>query len=614
MLARLERRGPDDQGVWNEAGAWLGHRRLSIIDLSPAGHQPMVSHDGRWVLVLNGEIYNFRALRAELDAVAWRGHSDSEVLLEAIARLGLDEALTRARGMFAFAAWDRSERTLHLARDAFGEKPLCWRWERGEFAFASTLDALCAADQVEREISTDALAHYLHYAYVDAPETILEGAQKLPPGCQLSWREGGAPSIKRWFDLDALVEAGQAEPLAGSETAIEALDGLLRAVIDDQRISDAPLGAFLSGGVDSSLIVAMLQAASDRPVETFTLGFERPDWNEAPSAAAVAAHLGTRHTEHVVSMSEAAELAPAMGAVFDEPFADASQIPTFLLSRLARRRVTVALTGDGGDEMFGGYVRYGGVPRLWSAMRRLPARRAVAGALERTPLSLIDAGERLIGPLARGYSAKGRVSHGVRRAADWLRADSFDALYERTFAHWSEPGDVMLAAARAARPPCPAPRSSALQAMIRRDTLHYLPGDILVKVDRCAMAVSLETRAPLLDPRIAAFSWRAPDALKIAPGGEAKWLLRRVLDRYVPRALIDRPKMGFSVPLADWLAGSLRPWAEDLLSPATLKRQGLLRPDAVARVWRRFLAGDESLTPKLWTVLMLQAWQAERGR
>ncbi len=617
MLAALRHRGPDDEGLWTEEGAWLGHRRLSIIDLSPAGHQPMISACGRWLLVLNGEIYNFEAMRRDLEAdgpIAWRGHSDSEVLLACIARHGVAEALRRVRGMFAFAAWDRVSRTLYLARDPLGEKPLCYRVDGGELAFASEIGALEASTPA-MALCPDALSLYFRYGYIPAPYAIFEGARKLPPGSLLTWLEGEAPTVAPYYALTDAVEAGRENPLTDDGEAIDELDRLLRSAIGDQMMADVPLGAFLSGGVDSSLVVAIMQSLSNRPIETFTLGFDAPGYDEAPHSAEVARHLGVRHTEHYVSMADASAIAPLMGEVFDEPFADSSQIPTFLVSRIARRKVTVSLSGDGGDEVFGGYVRYPGAPKLWDACVSAPFRRELAAAVSRAPLGLINAAGGVIGPVAAGYSAKGKIGPHVRRAADWMTARTFEELYERTMTAWADPDTLLQheGPEPGSWRPAPPTHPTRLDRMLWRDSVDYLPGDILCKVDRSAMAHGLETRAPLLDPRLVAFAWRAPASMKIR-NGETKWLLRQVLDRYVPRAIIERPKMGFSVPLHDWLTGDLRPWAEDLLETNRIRRQGYLRVSVVGATWRRFVAGDTSVQHQVWCLLMFQSWLAARSR
>ena len=618
MLAAIAHRGPDDEGAWSEGGVWLGHRRLSIVDLSPAGRQPMVSACGRYVLTLNGEVYNYRALRQEVEAtgaVAWRGRSDTEVLLEAIARFGIGGALEKVSGMFAFAVWDRDRCSLQLARDRFGEKPLYYAADRVALTFASELTALERAPGVTGALSPNALSLFFRYGYIPAPLTVYQGVRKLPPGCVLTWREGAEAEVAPYWRLGEVVESGQSNRLIDPAAAVEELDRLLREAIEPQMLADVPLGAFLSGGIDSSLVVAIMQSLATQPVKTFTMGFESPAFNEAEFASAVARHLKTDHTEHTVTEDDARAVVPRLGAMFDEPFADASQIPTFLISQMARRHVTVALTGDGGDEMFGGYVRYPGVPRLWKAIARLPFRRTAAAALAALPLGLGEGALGFLGPLARQYASRGRLGPALRRAAGWAAAGDLDDLYELTMTAWPDPDTLLVSppTARCAwRPRRPA-FDNGLEAMMWRDSIDYLPGDILCKVDRAAMANGLETRLPLLDPRIAAFAWRAPPSMKLA-GGETKWLLRQVLDRYVPRELIDRPKMGFSVPLHDWLTGPLRDWATDLLNPVLMRRQGVLNVEPVAEVWRRYLAGDSSADHKVWSLLMFQSWQAERGR
>ncbi len=616
-LSRLSHRGPDSEGVWRDHGVWLGHRRLSVLDLTPSGHQPMASSCGRFLIVFNGEIYNHAEIRREMDVlggVNWKGRSDTEVLLEAIARYGLDGALKRANGMFAIAVWDRSQRTLSLARDRFGEKPLYYTALGGGLTFASELGAIEALVGTELDISRAALSAFFKSAYIPAPQTIYEGVFKLPPGCLLTWDEGEAPQIAPYWTLGDAVEAGRRDRFGDEGEAAEALDELLRDAVQQRMEADVPLGAFLSGGVDSSLVTALMQAQTGRSVKTFTAGFEDPEFNEAVHAKAVADHLGTEHTEFHVTMADARAVVPTLGAMFDEPFADASQIPTFLISRLARQHVTVCLTGDGGDEMFGGYVRYPGVPRLWNGFQRLPMRRAVGRMLEAAPMAVLEGALAGLGPVARQFAAKGRLAPHIKRAAGWMQAANLDELYDFTMSSWSDPNNLM-----EGEDLPPGERSLSpefeddIERLIWRDTMEYLPGDILCKVDRAAMANSLETRVPLLDPRIAAFAWRLPMDMKVRDG-KGKWLLRQVLDRYVPRALIERPKMGFSVPLHGWLTGDLRSWAEALLDPAMIRSQGFLKPAAVARVWRRYLAGDTSVEARVWTLLMWQSWLAARGR
>ncbi len=617
MLVAIRHRGPDGDGVWHEHGVWLGQRRLAIVDLSSAGRQPMVSGDGRYVITLNGEIYNHAALRRRLDAtgdIAWRGRSDTEVLLEAIARFGLDGALDLAQGMFAFAVWDRQERSAHLVRDRMGEKPLCYFSNGDGLTFASDMSALRRAPDAPTALSAEALSLYFRFGYIPAPHSVNESAHKLPPGSVLTWRAGEPLTVRPFWSLADVIDAGRSHVGHAACNTVEALDDLLRDVIGEQMLADVPLGAFLSGGIDSSLVTAIMQSISARPVRTFTLGFDDPDFNEADDARAVASHLGADHTEHRVTQADARAVVPLLGAMFDEPFADASQIPTFLVSQMARQHVTVCLTGDGGDEVFGGYVRYPGAPRLWNAVRRWPFRRIAALALRHAPLGAAETALGFLGPLARQYTSRGRLGPDLRRAADWVEAESFEELYELTMTAWPDPDSVLV------DPPASAPSwrprpprfASRLEAMMWRDSIDYLPGDILCKVDRATMANSLESRAPLLDTRIVEFAWRTPDCMKLRDG-VTKWMLRQVLYKYVPRDLVERPKKGFSVPQHAWLTGALRGWAEDLLDPDILRRQGILKPDTVSRLWARYQHGDSSLNHKVWTILMFQSWARANG-
>ena len=616
MLAALGHRGPDDEGVWHENGAWLGQRRLAIVDLSPAGHQPMLSSDGRYVITLNGEIYNHGSLRRHVDVtggIQWRGRSDTEVLLETIACFGLDSALALAQGMFAFVLWDRRDRVAYLVRDRMGEKPLCYFANVDGLTFASDMSALRRAPQAPTALSAEALALYFRYGYVPAPHGVFEGVHKLPPGSVLTWRAGLQPVVRAFWSLSDVMSEGRSHQRGGPDT-VDALDGLLREVIGEQMVADVPLGAFLSGGIDSSLVTAIMQSLSDRPVRTFTLGFDEPEFNEADEASVVARHLGADHTEHRVTQADAQAIVPRLGAMFDEPFADASQIPTFLISQMARQHVTVCLTGDGGDEVFGGYVRYSGAPRLWDAVRRWPFRRIAASALRRAPLRASEAAMGFLGPLARQYTARGRLGPNLRRAADWVEATSFEELYELTMTAWPDPDSILVdpPASTGSWRPSPPTFESRLEAMMWRDSVDYLPGDILCKVDRATMANSLESRAPLLDSRIVQFAWRTPESMKLRDG-VTKWMLRQVLYRYVPRDFVERPKKGFSAPLHAWLTGASKEWAEDLLDPRTLRRQGILKPDVVSRLWARYQRGDSSLNHKVWTILMFQSWAEANG-
>jgi asparagine synthase (glutamine-hydrolysing) len=616
MLAALAHRGPDDEGIWREGEVALGQRRLSIIDTSSAGHQPMQSACGRWVLTINGEIYNHLELRRELDAdaaIPWRGHADSETLLEFMARHGVEAALARASGMFAFALWDRATETAFLGRDRMGEKPLSYVADARRLAFASEITALERLDGVSSDLSPEALGAYFRYGYVPAPLTILKDVRKLEPGGLLTWRQGEGPSVRHWWRLADVATAGQAARFTDERQAIEAADEVLGRAVARQMIADVPIGAFLSGGLDSSLVTALMQRASSRPVRTFTLGFDVPAFNEAEHAAAVARHIGTEHTEHVVTVADAQGVAPQLGRLYDEPFADSSQIPAVLVSRMAGPSVKVCLTGDGADELFGGYVRYPGVRRLWSVARRLPARRAIGRALAKTPLPVLEATLGWAGPIAQGYAARGALGASVRRAARWLQADTREAMFEATMVFW--PGTGPLAASLAVNPAAWRPAAPTfdddLNPMLWRDTVDYLPGDILAKVDRAAMSVGLETRAPFLDPQVVALAWRLPPDMKVR-GEVTKWLMRRVLARHVPPGLTERPKVGFTVPLHAWLTGGLKSWAEDLLDPLVIRRQGLLDAGKVEAAWRALQGGDSGLGQPIWAVLMLQAWLAAR--
>jgi asparagine synthase (glutamine-hydrolysing) len=618
MTASLVHRGPDDVDVVADGDVCFGFRRLAIQDLTPAGRQPMRSHDGRLLLVFNGEIYNHLELRSRLEAggpIAWRGRSDSETLLEAIGAWGLRAALQAADGMFALAVWDRESRTLQLARDAFGEKPLCYAAGGERFAFASEVRALEAGGLAAADgLDHGAVGAFLRYGYVPAPQSIWRAVRKLAPGAMLTVGLDLQPREETWFDLAGLIERSRSDPFTDEAQAADALDALLSGVVASRMLSDAPLGAFLSGGVDSSLVTAKMQAAAGaRPVRTFTLGFERPEFDEAPYARDVAHWLGTAHTELIATEADARALAPRLGELYDEPFADPSQIPTLMVSQLARREVTVCLTGDGGDEMFGGYSRYAGAPRLWRALRHVPGRGAIASAMQAAPLRLLDAAGAALGPVARRYAAKGGMGSTLRQVGQWIDAPSQEALYDRTLSLWMSPQQLIAADASGWRAPGRTPQGlDPTEAMIWRDTVDYLPGDILCKVDRASMAHSLETRAPFLAPSVAALAWRLPTAMKVR-GERTKHLLREVLDRHVPQRLTDRPKRGFTPPIHDWLTGPLHQWARDLTAPERLQRQGLLQSAPVEALWRRALAGDASVAPRLWAVATVQGWLVHRG-
>ena len=628
MAQALRHRGPDDKGVWVDtaSGLALGHRRLAILDLSGAGHQPMVSASGRYVIAFNGEIYNHLALRAELEtagcAPAWRGHSDTEVLLEAIAAWGTEETLRRSRGMFAFALWDREARTLTLARDRFGEKPLYYGYARDALVFGSELKALRALDPGAFTVDREALALYARYAYVPAPHSIYRGIRKLPAGT-LARVEGEALCARRlpdpvaWWSLDAVIDAGRADPWRGSEAeAVDELERRLGAAVREQMLADVPVGAFLSGGIDSSTIVALMQSASSEPVRTFTIGFEQPQYDEAAHARAIARHLHTRHTEFRVTEREAMAVIASLPALYDEPFADSSQIPTYLVARLARREVKVSLSGDGGDEVFGGYNRHFWVSRVRSLARRWPIflKAGVSGALRAMPPSAWDVVFRLVGPALPAAFRQRLAGEKVHKFATILNLANEKETYEKLAACWDD--EAVLGGGPRSRPSARWRPDLPLEAqMMRLDTLHYLPDDILVKVDRAAMGVSLETRMPMLDPSVVEFAWKLPLSFRVR-GHQGKWVLRRVLERHVPAALFERPKMGFGVPLEDWLRGELREWAEALLDRSRLVGDGWFDVEQVRAAWDDHLSGRRNFQHRLWTVLMFQAWldaQRETG-
>lgn len=616
MCDSMVHRGPDDQGIWADAkhGVGLGHRRLSIVDLSPEGHQPMHSASGRYVIVFNGEIYNYPELRTELEtlgeregaALRWRGHSDTEIMLAAFERWGIEPSLKKFSGMFAFALWDRQENILHLARDRLGEKPLYYGWNGEVFLFGSELKALRAHPAWRGEIDRDALALYLRHNYIPAPFSIYRGIHKLTPGAWISLRPGETgrlPAEKLYWSPRAAAEFGVANPFSGDEEeALNELERLLLRSVRGQMVADVPLGAFLSGGFDSTAVVALMQAQSAQPVKTFTIGFHERQFNEAEHAKAVAAHLGTEHTELYVTPEQAMAVIPRLPALYDEPFADSSQIPTFLVSELARRHVTVSLSGDGGDELFCGYKRYFQAPAIWSKLDRTPPalRRGLAGALTALPPQFWN---RL--------APERKPGDKLFRLADLLRLETPESLYLSLISQWKTPSAMVPGSREPATvyndPARWADTGDFVRRMMYMDMVGYLPDDILVKVDRAAMGVSLETRVPFLDHAVVEFAWRLPMSLK-RRGPEGKWILRRLLDRYVPRSLMDRPKMGFGVPIDQWLRGPLRDWAETWLSADTLRAQGYLDPAPIRQKWDEHLAGRRDWSYYLWTVLMFQTW------
>jgi asparagine synthase (glutamine-hydrolysing) len=635
MTDAIGHRGPDDDGVWvdAEAGVALGHRRLAILDLSPQGHQPMISLTGRYVIAFNGEVYNHRALRKELERHLsnpsskmeesggfWRGHSDTEVMLAAFERWGVEAALSYFNGMFAFVLWDRQDRVLHLARDRLGEKPLYYGWMGDSFLFGSELKAMRAHPSWKGEIDRGALALYMRHTYIPAPYSIYAGIRKLLPGhllsIPLSAGKMETPPSRAYWSFKAVAEAGGRHPFAGNAAeAVESLDGLLCDAVKLRMEADVPLGAFLSGGIDSSAVVALMQAQSMRPVKTFTIGFHEEGYNEAKHAKAVAKHLGTLHTELYVTSADALAVIPKLPQIYDEPFADSSQIPTFLVSEMTRQHVKVALSGDGGDELFGGYNRYFWGRDIWRKVGWMPesARIAMARGLTALPPQRWDTIFAATGRLLPRRLRGNLLGDKLHKLAKVLASASPELMYRGLVTFW-EPESIVLGGLE---PPTALTDYKQwpdildfTQRMMFLDTVSYLPDDILVKVDRASMAVSLEGRVPLLDHRVVEFAWTLPLDFLIRDG-QGKWPLRQLLYKHVPRELIQRPKMGFGVPIDAWLRGPLREWGENLLDESRLKKEGFFNVHAVREKWGEHLAGNRNWASLIWTVLMFQAWLEE---
>ncbi len=624
MSRQLIHRGPDDSGSWMdpESGIALAHRRLAVIDLSPAGHQPMLSASGRYVIAYNGEIYNHLQLRKNLEKVGkapeWRGHSDTETLLAAIEAWGLKKALQESVGMFALALWDRASRSLFLARDRLGEKPLYYGWQGKTFLFGSDLAALRPHPAFVGEIDRGALTLFLRHNYIPTPYAIYRGIKKLPPGTVLKLavevvKPPTLPAPESYWHLNDVVARGYAQPFSGTDSeAVTALEDLLRKAIGQQMIADVPLGAFLSGGIDSSTVVALMQALSNRPVKTFTIGFSEKGYDEAIYAKKVARHLGTEHTELYVSPDKARDVIPRLPSLYSEPFADSSQIPTFLVSQMTREHVTVALSGDGGDELFGGYNRYFLMQRLWHKLRLVPApiRKLIARGILAIPPNRWE--KIMAGVPGRLLGARlSQPGDKMHKLAAILGAQDPYAIYLRLVSHFKQPAEIVKGGQEPSTILTDRSRWAAVDGieahMMYLDALSYLPDDILVKVDRAAMGVSLETRVPFLDHRIVAFAWSLPLAKKIREG-RGKWILRQVLQRYVPTTLIERPKMGFGIPLDSWLRGPLREWAEELIDETRLRNEGFFDPVPIREKWTEHVSGRRNWQYHLWDILMFQSW------
>lgn len=627
MAETIKARGPDDFGAWHDAsGIALAHRRLSILDLSPAGHQPMASACGRYVIAFNGEIYNHLDVRRELEdtgrAPSWRGHSDTETLLAGFTVWGIRATVERCIGMFAFAVWDKAERLLTLARDRLGEKPLYYGWQgQGEsacFLFGSEVVAFKAHPVFEAAINRDALCLMMRHNYIPAPHSIYQNIYKLLPGHLLTISLGQRePKLDAYWSLPGVAETGAAAPFSGTDTqAVDELETLLKSAVRQQMMADVPLGAFLSGGIDSSTVVALMQAQSDRPVKTFTIGFNEEGYNEAVHAKAVAKHLGTDHTEMYVTPQQALDVIPRLPKLYSEPFSDSSQIPTFLVSQLARQQVTVSLSGDAGDELFCGYTRYTFAQNLWKRIERFPRGLRTVGAAGIRALPP-EGWNMLLSPLRPLLPASLRqanIGDKLHKGAVLLSARQIDELYLKLVTHWEPEGLVI-----GGQEPLTHLRGKYLrlnglndmQRMMALDAITYLPDDILVKVDRAAMGVSLEGRVPFLDHRVVEFAWHLPQHMKMRDG-VGKWALRQVLYKHVPKELIERPKMGFGVPIDSWLRGPLRDWAEDLLDESRLRHEGFFNPAPIRQKWAEHLSGQRNWQYHLWDVLMFQAWLDEQ--
>jgi len=613
MTNAITHRGPDDEGAWvdEQSGLALGHRRLSIQDLSPAGHQPMTSHCGRWVMVYNGETYSSAELRPLLEerGIIFRGHSDTEIMLEAIAAWGLEGAVKQFIGMFAFALWDRQEHNLYLVRDRLGIKPLYWGKVGSTFLFGSELKALHAHPDFNPKMNHEALSAYLKYAYVPAPLSIYEGVYKLAPGTILCHKVGGEITQKTFWGMEDVITRNFSSSLIGSQHSYEKslfdLEELLNDAVRRRMISDVPLGTFLSGGIDSSLVTAIAQHHSHRPIQTFTIGFDEKNYNEAPYARAIADHLGTEHAALLVTPRKVLDVLPRLPYLYDEPFADSSQIPTFLVSQLARQSVTVVLSGDGGDEVFGGYDRYLWGNTLWKVIRHTPFACTFANLLKIIP----PHGWDLLGSMIPASKRPARLGNKIHKLARCLTAQTPEAIYESLISYWYEPSQTFPHGYSPSVVRFSPQLTDFISKMQALDTVTYLPDDILTKVDRASMGVSLETRVPLLDHRIVEWAWAQPLSFKIH-GKTSKWPLRQILYKYVPQELIDRPKAGFATPIDLWLRGPLREWAEDLLNPLTLKET--FDPGPIHQLWKSHITGQADHQAPLWTILMFEAWRRRK--
>ena len=622
MSDSLLHRGPDDSGIWidEKVGLSLAHRRLSIIDLSPAGHQPMVSPSKRFVMVFNGEIYNHLEIRKEINAamnVSWRGHSDTETLLVAIELWGIRKVLQKTVGMFALALWDTKERNLYLARDRVGEKPLYYGWVKGVFVFASELKSLKKYPSFENEIDRDSLSLYFRYSYVPAPRSIYRNIYKLKPGTLIKVDNLSRKiSEESYWSLKNIIQKGEEYNFNNDTEAVDTLELKMRESVRMQMISDVPLGAFLSGGIDSSAIVAIMQSESVIPVKTFTIGFHEKNYNEAEYAKEIARHLKTEHTELYIQPGEARDVIPLLPVLYDEPFSDSSQIPTYLVSKLAREHVTVSLSGDAGDELFGGYNRYIWVNSIWKKIKNypVPLRYIIAGLLMKiSPTSWNTVFSHISRyPLIGRKLNVSQPGDKILKIASILDAKNPEEMYRTLISHWKDSENIVINGKGSYDTFDDILFSDIEHKMMYSDFVSYLPDDILVKVDRAAMGVSLESRVPFLDHRIVEYAWSLPLKYKIREG-YSKWILRQVLYKFVPKKLIERPKMGFGVPIDSWLRGPLREWAEELLNKDRIENEGFLQYKLVQKKWKEHLDGKQNWQHHLWDILMFQSWLERNG-
>lgn len=615
MMRKINHRGPDSDGIWKENSIVMGHKRLAILDLSAAGGQPMKSHCNRYVLCYNGEIYNRECLKSEverLNPVNWKGHSDTEILLEHIAEFGLEASLKKANGMFAFALWDRELELLYIARDRFGEKPVYYSATERTISFASELTSLTQSPEFNYKIDQKALFHYFQKKYFPAPFTIYKSAKKIEPGFFLTWKKGVGVTLKCYSNWLDVYQIGMKNPFRGSfEEAINELDLLLQNSVKSRMDTDVPLGSFLSGGIDSSLITSILSTRSSSRIKTFTIGFDFPGYDEAVYAKEIAKYLGTEHYEEYISEKNILSEAISIGSKFDEPFADSSQIPTYIVSKMARKEVKVCMTGDGGDELFTGYDRYALTEQLWMKIKKSPlsVRVLLKLVIDNTPDWFLTYLFSFLKKEINQFSNKGKLGVKVKKIGEFLPAKNIKSLYRTMMSLWKRPNKILLNFKE--KPEDPLPNfpefKHAVEYMAFHDLNNYLPGDILTKIDRASMAVGLEGRVPFLDISLTQFSSTLPLNYKYE-NFEGKIILKYLLQKYIPKDLFDRPKKGFSIPLDNWLRGPLKSWAEELLSPQIIDSQGILNSKEIQLVWKMHLSGKSNFSSMIWTVLMFQDW------